>query len=248
MTVGKGLTVSVTSNVNRNDAAGKVGLWFNRRIAWLAKHWLWVANAFFFTYVGLPFLAPVLLAAGFTGAANTIYQMYNMVCHQLPTRTYFIFGQQVSMCERCISIYVTLFIGGVAFNFAHFKALSFQWYVLFALPMALDGGSAFVSELAQVLPLWIFWLMWSVIAVAGWSVLTWQKAMFWQMYLVFIGGFLALAYLQFVGLRLSDVYLRTLTGALFGLGTVWFAYPTLEEGFKDTWQETTAYLARVQQN
>jgi uncharacterized membrane protein len=72
--------------------------------------------------------------------------------------------------------------------------------------------------------------------------------MFWQLYLVFIGGFVALAWLQFVGLRVSDVYLRSLTGAIFGLGTVWFAYPTLEEGFQDTWRETTAYLNHIRQN
>jgi uncharacterized membrane protein len=240
--------VSVSSNVKQGDAATKLGIWFNRRIAWLAKHWLWVANAFFFTYVGLPILAPILLAAGFTGAANTIYQTYNMVCHQLPTRAFFLFGEQVAMCQRCTSIYITLFIGGVVFNFARYKALSFQWYVLFALPMALDGGSAFVSELAQVLPLWIFWLLWSLIVGVAWFILARQKAMFWQLYLVFIGGFVALAWLQFVGLRVSDVYLRSLTGAIFGLGTVWFAYPTLEEGFQDTWRETTAYLNHIRQN
>lgn len=218
--------------------------WLNRRMMSLARHWLAVANIFFFTYVGLPILAPILLAVGFTGAANTIYQVYNMLCHQLPTRTYFIFGEQVAMCERCISIYVTMFAGGLVFNFARYRQLPIQWYVLFALPMALDGGTAFVSEITAVLPLWPFWLI--AIAAMGffWFVLHKQGLMFWQMVVVFAGILLGLAYLQFFGPRISNVFLRNLTGIIFGIGTVWFAYPSLEEGFRDTWRETSAYMSR----
>lgn len=218
--------------------------WLNRRMLWVSRHWLLVANGFFLTYVGLPLLAPVLMAAGFTRAANTIYQLYNMVCHQLPTRAYFIFGEQVCMCERCIAIYATLFTGGVVFALARFRPLPTQWYVLFALPMALDGGSAFVSELAQVLPLWIFWGLWTLLAFVVIYGLYLQKLLTWQVVLVFVSGFLALAYLQFVGLRISNVVMRTITGFIFGVGTVWFAYPTLEEGFADTAREITAAFAR----
>lgn len=222
--------------------------WLNRRMLWVSHHWLLVANGFFLVYFGLPLLAPVLMAAGFTGAANTIYQLYNMVCHQLPTRAYFIFGEQVSMCQRCIAIYATLFTGGVVFALARFRALPTQWYVLFALPMALDGGSAFVSELAQVLPLWIFWGLWTLLAFVVMYGLHLQKLLRWQVVLVFVSGFAALAYLQFVGLRISNTTLRTATGFIFGIGTVWFAYPVLEEGFADTAREITAAFARRDQS
>jgi len=216
----------------------------NRLARWLAAHWLAVVNTFFFTYAGLPILAPVLLAAGFTGTANAIYQTYNMVCHQLPTRTYFIFGEQVAMCERCLAIYGTLFVGGLAFNFARYKALPLRWYILFALPMALDGGSAFVSELAQVIPLWLFWLLWTVIVAVATVILHKQHGYVWQMGVVFLGGYLALAYLQFAGPRISNWTLRTLTGTIFGVGTVLFAYPILQESFRETWRDASAYLSR----
>lgn len=52
-------------------------LWANRRILWLSKHWLAVINTFFLLYVGLPFLAPILLVNGYTAAANTIYVTYS---------------------------------------------------------------------------------------------------------------------------------------------------------------------------
>ncbi len=230
------------------NSSNRLTDWLNRRMLWVSRHWLWVANGFFLVYFGLPLLAPVLMAAGLTGAANTIYQLYNMVCHQLPTRTYFIFGEQVSMCERCIAIYATLFAGGLVFALARFRALPAQWYLLFALPMALDGGSALVSELAQVLPLWIFWGLWAMLTVLVIYGLHLQKLLVWQVAVVFIGGFLALAYLQFVGLRISNVTMRTLTGFIFGVGTVWFAYPVLEEGFAETASEITSAFTRREQN
>ncbi|GAB4445946.1 MAG: hypothetical protein Kow0031_28560 [Anaerolineae bacterium] len=239
--------MSVAIN-NSADSSRRLTDWLNRRMLWVSRHWLWVANIFFLVYFGLPLLAPVLMAAGFTGAANTIYQLYNMVCHQLPTRAYFIFGEQVSMCQRCIAIYATLFTGGVVFALARFRALPAQWYLLFALPMALDGGSALVSELAQVLPLWIFWGLWTLLAVLVIYGLHLQKLLVWQVVVLFAGGFLALAYLQFVGLRISDVTMRTITGVIFGIGTVWFAYPALEEGFADTAREISAAFAHRRQD
>ena len=223
-----------TATTPPSNFSQNLSRWFNQRILWLSRHWLAVANTFFFVYVGMPLLAPVLLATGFTKAANTIYQLYNMVCHQLPTRAYFILGEQVPMCERCIAIYATLFAGGVIFNIARVRPLPARWYLLFALPMALDGGSAFVSELAQVVPLWIFWGLWTLLTGLVITGLYLQKMLTWQVVIVFAGGFLALAYLQFVGLRISNTPIRTLTAVIFGVGTVWFAYPILEDGFKDT--------------
>jgi uncharacterized membrane protein len=38
---------------------------------------------------------------------------------------------------------------------------------------------------------------------------------------------------QLFGLRESNWQLRTITGALFGLASVWLAYPYLEEGMRD---------------
>ena len=43
-------------------------------------------------YVYLPFLAPVLMHAGQEGAARVIYFVYSFLCHQLPERSYFLFG------------------------------------------------------------------------------------------------------------------------------------------------------------
>jgi hypothetical protein len=45
-------------------------------------------------YVVLPFLAPAFMAAGWSGAGKVIYFIYSFFCHQLPARSYFLFGSE----------------------------------------------------------------------------------------------------------------------------------------------------------
>lgn len=44
----------------------------------------------------LPFLAPVAMAAGWTGLGKLIYTIYIPFCHQLPQRSWFLFGQKLT--------------------------------------------------------------------------------------------------------------------------------------------------------
>jgi uncharacterized membrane protein/glutaredoxin len=147
----------------------------------LAKHWVLFIGFFIGLYAGLPFLAPVLMASGYTAPANLIYSAYQFACHQLPSRSYFIFGHQVAFCQRDTAIYVTLFVATFLFAFVRhrIKPLPWQGYVAFIAPMAIDGIT------------------------------------------------------QLFGLRSSNWQLRTITGALFGLGSAWLALPYLEEAFQD---------------
>ena len=60
----------------------------------LARRWLLFFNLALAIYVGLPMLAPVLMNAGLTGPANIIYRAYSPMCHQLASRSFFLFGEQ----------------------------------------------------------------------------------------------------------------------------------------------------------
>ena len=60
----------------------------------ISAHYLKVVNLILVLYVGLPFLAPVLMKAGFTGAAQPIYAVYKVSCHELAFRSWFLFGEQ----------------------------------------------------------------------------------------------------------------------------------------------------------
>jgi uncharacterized membrane protein len=59
---------------------------------WLAKNWLLVFSLVWGIFVSLPFLAPVFMHWGWTEAGNSIYRIYSSTCHQLPQRSFFIFG------------------------------------------------------------------------------------------------------------------------------------------------------------
>jgi hypothetical protein len=63
---------------------------------WVSRHYIFVVNIFLAVYLGLPFLAPVLMKAGLPGAARPIYTAYSVTCHQLGFRSWYLFGEQTA--------------------------------------------------------------------------------------------------------------------------------------------------------
>ena len=47
---------------------------------------------------------------------------------------------------------------------------------------------------------------------------------------------------QVIGLRESNWWLRLITGALFGIATVWLAYPIIDDSMKEIAQEISERL------
>jgi uncharacterized membrane protein len=113
----------------------------DRAVYHFARHWVLFIGVIAGLYAGLPLLGPVLMAAGVTRPANLIYTVYRLFCHQLPSRSLFLFGQQICYCDRCLGIYTTLFVAVLAFGLlrARVKPLPWQLYIAFAAPMAADG-------------------------------------------------------------------------------------------------------------
>lgn len=185
----------------------------DRIILVLASRWLLLATLFWGFYVGLPLLAPIFMELGWTAPAKLIYTVYRPACHQRPDRSYFFGGEQfvysteelaqagvdvgpfsrdigneavgwkVAFCERDVAIYGSILLAGLVFavvrRWRGRWLLPFRYYLLFLVPMGIDGG------------------------------------------------------LQLFGVYESNWILRTVTGALFGLGSVLFAYPYLDEAFDD---------------
>ncbi len=166
-------------------------IFIDKAIYRFARHWVAVIGFFLALYTGLPALAPILMANGYDGPANLIYSAYRFACHQLPSRSYFIFGQQMAYCHRDTAIYTALFLSVVLFGLVRhrIKPLPLPAYVVFIAPMAVDGLT------------------------------------------------------QLVGLRVSSWQVRTITGALFGIGSAWLALPYLEEAFQDIRQSVNAQLS-----
>ena len=185
----------------------------------LAKHWLLLANVFWALYVGLPFLAPLLMNAGWSTPAKAIYLIYRPACHQRPERSYFIGGPQpvytpeelaaagldlsplardigneaigwkVAFCERDVAIYGSMLVAGLVY-----AVLRPRW------PRSRDGR-------IWKMPLRLFILFAVPMAIDGFA--------------------------QLLTAYESTWLTRSLTGAIFGVGAVFFAYPYLDEGFAD---------------
>ena len=55
------------------------------------------------------------MAAGLPWIAGPIFASYRLVCHQLPYRSFFLFGYQMAFCERDVAIYASMGLLGLAF-------------------------------------------------------------------------------------------------------------------------------------
>ena len=232
----------------------------NRWAYGLCRHWLLVVNVLLGVYVGLPWLAPVFMKLGWTFAAQAIYLIYSTQCHQLPERSFFLFGAQpmyslqqvqavlhvnssnpfilrqfigtlemgwkVAWSDRMVSLFTSLFVFGLGYALLRKKPKSLPlWgFGLLALPMALDGSSHLVSDLAGI----------------G---LGFRDSNAWLAVLtqhVFPATFYAGD-----ALGSFNSWLRLITGVLFGLGTVWLLFPYLNAALGDAGREIEAKFKRA---
>jgi uncharacterized membrane protein len=125
-------------------------------IEWVVRlivhHWLLIVNTMLFVFIVLPYLAPILDAAGLRLLAKIIFLAYRPTCHQLPERSFWIAGHQVAVCARCSSIYVSFWVVGMIYAlWATIRPNRFPawnppplWVIgAAAIPMGLDGVSQF---------------------------------------------------------------------------------------------------------
>jgi uncharacterized membrane protein len=196
-------------------------------------------------YVVLPFLAPAFMAIGWNGAGKAIYFVYSFLCHQLPERSYFLFGSkftyslpeiQAAWRNTTNPLILRQFIGSPEMG----------WKVAWSDRMV----SMFTST-------WIFGLLWFPLRRR------FPKLPFWGLVLFLLpmlldgtshmisdfwgigGGFrdtnLWLAILTnhvfSPSFYAGDAWgsfnslMRLLTGISFGLGIVWFGFPYVNESF-----------------
>ncbi len=196
----------------------------------LSRHWLAVFNTLAFIYAGLPFLAPVLMHLGGRTAASFIYTLYSPLCHQLPQRSWFLFGPQVAYRlpelmalagDEVTDAFSSTFIGN--------ETLGYK--VAFCQRDAAIYGAIFV-----------FGLLYGVLR-RRWAI----RPLPWWAYILmglvpmgFDGGYQLLSYLLplvLPGISLqaheTSPLMRVITGALFGWATVWLAYPHIQASMDD---------------
>ena len=86
--------------------------------------------------------APIAAAAEFDGIAGPVYWFFGYVCHQIPERSFHIFGHQLAVCSRCTGVYFGLIAGLVGYPLfrplAESEPLPRFWLFLGMIPIAVD--------------------------------------------------------------------------------------------------------------
>lgn len=93
---------------------------------------------------------PVFASSGNSGLAGGIYQSFGFVCHQLPERSFFIFGHKLAVCSRCTGIYFGAMLAFLLYPLIRsLRATDTpprKWLIAASLPLFLD----FLLNLAGV--------------------------------------------------------------------------------------------------
>jgi len=212
-------------------------------ILWLTRHWLAAFNIAWGVFVLLPWLAPILMRLGLTGPASAIYFGYSFVCHQLPERSYFLFGSQVTYSLGDIHrvwsgdnnpLTLRQFIGTAEMGYkVAWSDRMVSLYTGFWL-----GSLVFASVRRKLKPISLltYALLALPMAIDGTSHLV---SDLWGIGQGFRDSNEWLAVLTnhalpawfYAGDALGSFnsWLRLLTGLLFGLGTAWLLLPYLEQ-------------------
>ena len=115
----------------------------NRILLFFAEHWLAIFNLGLGVISTLPFLAPYLASIGQEASAGALYFFYHVVagCHQMPERSFFLWGHKMAYCQRDAAIYSTVFLAGVGYAFVRtrLKPLAWRLYVFLIAPLVVDG-------------------------------------------------------------------------------------------------------------
>lgn len=223
------------------------------------RHWLFALNGVVFLYLFGALIAPLLLAARLEGPADLLYTVYGFTCHQLPERSYFLFGPDGLTSYNVDTI---LRAGADPDNLRAFRGnseLGYKFGVSDRM-VSMYGGTLLAGLVYALLrrlgvslrpiPFWGMVLFALPMGVDGFTHLIddvtgigWRATNAWAVP-IFGAGMDPSFYTGTAWGSLNSL-LRLVTGLLFGFGVVWFAYPLIGIGFDDIAGQAQMQLERA---
>lgn len=209
----------------------------------LSNYWLALFLFVYGLWVFVPFLAPVFMNIGWTGAGKAVYFIYSFFCHQLPERSFFWFGEktmyslseiQAAWQNTANPMILRQFIGNETMG----------WKVAWS-----DRMISFYTSI------WLFAMLWYPLRRTI-KPISWWGFILLLLPLVLDGSTHALSDLAGIGLGFRDTnewlraltnntlpatfyagdalgsfnsLMRFITGLLAGLGIVWLAFPFVQQ-------------------
>ena len=211
----------------------------------LSQHWLAAANVLLLAFGGLPWLAPLFMKLGAELPARVVYFSYRFLCHQLASRSFFLFGPKVmystaelqtttlqsasgllafhrfvgspdmgfkvAWSDRMVAMWAGVLLGGLVYGVLRerMRPMGLRTFLWFLVPIALDGTSHMVSDLAGV--------------DSGF-----RQSNAWLSALT--GQALSDGFYSGNLLGSFNSWMRLGSGLLFGLAVAWFVYPRIGDG------------------
>lgn len=97
----------------------------------------WILGIIVLAALSVPFLSYF----GLNTISKPIFYALHFLCAQIPAHSFYLFGHQLGMCARNLSIYGSMFVGSLIFVLSKKRLPGIPWWfwVLMILPMAIDG-------------------------------------------------------------------------------------------------------------
>jgi uncharacterized membrane protein len=195
---------------------------FSRLADGVLHHWLAILNILFLLYVALPVLAPALMEIGAKTPARVIYTIYRPACHQLPERSFFLFGESPVYDRNALPANGIADSDNVLVRRKYIGDATHGYKVAICQRDVAIYGAMFLMGL-------LFALMRGHLPKLPGKWL-----------LLFALPMLLDGSTQLVGLRSSTWLLRLITGAFFGAGLVWYIYPLLDASMRRSFPDGTS--------
>ena len=124
-------------------------------IAGLFRHWPMTLSSL---AGSLGFVALAVTIIPDQSHTGWVYFIFRFLCHQKPERSFFLQGRQVPLCERCLALYLGIWLGGVIFVLSRRKSGTSQLWVPIAawIPLFADGITQWLGfrESNAILRVW----------------------------------------------------------------------------------------------
>lgn len=93
--------------------------------------------------------APLIQSIGHPAFAFKIYRVFSFVCHQIPERSFHLYGNQFAVCSRCTGIYAGIGLATLAYpltrSLKRTDTPRLIWLFLAAAPLAIDWSLGYFS-------------------------------------------------------------------------------------------------------
>jgi uncharacterized membrane protein len=211
---------------------------------WFSRHYMIFINLFLAFYVGLPFLAPVLMKNKIEFPAKIIYTIYRPLCHQLAFRSVFLYGDQLfyprqlanvpglMSYEQITNTNTINFLDAQKVNGSEYPGMGFKvplcerCIAIYATLLLFGIIFSLTRRKIKSIP-WYLWIIFGIIPIGVDGVSQLPNA-------------IASVLPAWIPIRESNPFLRFLTGGLFGITTAWYLFPLIEESMR----ETARFLSR----